>query len=82
MPIKFNQRIVRVLLCLVLCGPFFISCKDDYIYDDQEPDNLNASIYDYLKNEGDFTYFLRLSTIWGTQRPFPEPGAKPFFLQG
>ena len=76
MPIKFNQKIVRVLLCLVLCSPFFFSCKDDYIYDDREPDNLNASIYDYLKSEGDFTYFLRLIDDMGYTETLSRTGSK------
>ena len=76
MLIKFNQRFVCVLLCLVLCSSFFISCKDDYIYDNKEPDNLNASIYDYLKKEGDFTYFVRLIDDMGYTETLSRTGSK------
>jgi len=41
---------------------FFGSCKDDYPYNDKEPgkDVLGESIYDYLEQNGNFTYYLRI----------------------
>lgn len=54
--VHFKTAMATALLLPCLC----ISCKDDYVYDDKEPDNLGASIYDYLAANGDFTYFVRL----------------------
>jgi uncharacterized surface protein with fasciclin (FAS1) repeats len=38
----------------------FITCEDKYEYDNSEPDWLGESIYDYLKNDGNFTYYVRI----------------------
>jgi uncharacterized surface protein with fasciclin (FAS1) repeats len=59
------KRIIKCILGAYLLGlsAFFPSCSDwidDYEMNDHEPDYLKASIYDYLKNDGNFTYFTRI----------------------
>jgi uncharacterized surface protein with fasciclin (FAS1) repeats len=50
-----------LLLLLILNGMvFLVSCKDEYLYDDKEPEWLGASIYDYLEQDGHFTYYLSI----------------------
>ena len=41
---------------------FFLACEDPYSYNDKEPsrDLLGESIYDYLEQNGHFTYYLRI----------------------
>lgn len=36
------------------------ACSDDYRYDDEDPDFLGGSIYEYLQSQGNFTTYLRL----------------------
>ena len=38
-----------------------VSCKDEYLYDNNEPEWLGESIYDYLKSGENFTYYTRLA---------------------
>ncbi len=76
MPIKLNQRFVCILLSLILCSPLFISCQDDYIYDDQEPEGLYSSIYSYLEEQGEFNYFLRLINDMGYAEVLSRTGCK------
>jgi uncharacterized surface protein with fasciclin (FAS1) repeats len=47
-------------LLLFLSVLFFTACEDKYEYDNKEPDWLGESIYDYLKNNGNFTYYVRI----------------------
>ncbi|MDR1436979.1 MAG: fasciclin domain-containing protein [Candidatus Symbiothrix sp.] len=61
---KFKRNIKYLfrthLLALVA---LFSACSDwidDYEMNDHEPDYLKASIYDYLKNDGNYTYFTRI----------------------
>ena len=39
---------------------FFMRCEDNYSYNDKEPDYLGESIYDYLEQNGNFNYYLRI----------------------
>ena len=59
---KFNRKrfIASSLFCVSLCYLCLVSCKDDYYYDEKEPDFLRGNIYDYLNESGEFTYFVRL----------------------
>lgn len=54
-------------------------CKDDYVYDDRQPDNLGESIYDYLEQQGNFTYTLRLINDLGYGETLSKTGSKTLF---
>ena len=54
----FN-KIAAFVVLLLLIGTFQ-SCKDDYYYDEREPDNLGSSIYDYLNESGNFKITVKL----------------------
>lgn len=55
------------------------ACSDPYIYDNKEPDNLGSSIYDYLKEDGNFTYFLRLIDDLEYAEVLSKTGSKTLF---
>lgn len=46
--------------CAAAVMTLFCSCSDNYAYDDKEPDFLGGSIYEYLQQNGEFNYYLRL----------------------
>jgi uncharacterized surface protein with fasciclin (FAS1) repeats len=59
---KRNIKYVFWTHLLGLCA-LFSACNDwidDYEMNNHEPDYLKASIYDYLKNDGNYTYFTRI----------------------
>lgn len=55
-----GKKSIVVILIAVMSGLLAVSCKDDYFYDDKEPNFLGASIYDYMQQDGHYNYFLRL----------------------
>jgi uncharacterized surface protein with fasciclin (FAS1) repeats len=56
-----NGNILYVFL-LFLSGLYFVACQDDYYYNDREPDRtvVGNSIYEWLSDNGHFTYYLRI----------------------
>jgi len=56
------------------------SCKDEYLYDNQEPEWLGASIYDYLKENGNFTNYVRLIDDVGYASVLGKTGSKTLFV--
>lgn len=80
MRVVINQYLTNVLLsCFVLVSLSLSSCSDDYEYDNKEPDNLGASIYGYLENDGGFTYFLRLIDDLEYRETLSRTGSKTLF---
>lgn len=71
-------QLKRVSLCALIL-PILMSCKDEYIYDDTAPENLGESIYDYLKDEGHFTYFVRLIDDLEYSEVLAKTGSKTLF---
>ena len=58
-----REQIRKYLLIetVLLIGILFtVACKDEYLYDNSEPEWLGASIYDYLKSSENYTYYVRL----------------------
>ncbi len=74
----FNFKIV-VLISLITIGLSFNSC-DDYPYDDNEPNWLGASIYDYLKNNSEFTIFTKLIEDLEYTQILGKTGSKTLFV--
>ena len=64
---------------MLLLPGLCISCQDDYIYDDKAPENLGASIYDYLRDNGEFSYFVRLINDLQYQEVLSKTGSKTLF---
>lgn len=75
------KRMVQLLAAALLASTTVsvTSCKDDYIYDDHEPDYLGASIYEYLQQQGNFTNMLRLIDDLGYRETLVKTGSKTLF---
>ena len=65
---------------VVVLGSFLLVSCDDYPYDDKEPDWLGASIYDYLKTDGNFSYYTRMIEDLGYQEVLSKTGSKTLFV--
>lgn len=58
-----------------------VSCKDEYIYDNSEPEWLGASIYDYLKSKENYTYYTRLiEEVEDYREVLAKTGSKTLFV--
>ncbi len=73
-PSLFVMGLLLVTACIVT------SCKDDYYYDDSEPEWLGASIYDYLRSSGNFKYFVRLVDDLKYETVLSRTGSKTLFV--
>ena len=84
MRIKFKRKnpVVLLLFSMVWTSVCLVSCKDEYDYDDKEPDFSGAgftSIYDFMKEDGNFTYFLKLIDDYGYTEVLSRTGSKTLF---
>jgi len=77
----WNQKSRWVLLIVALVGIFLLgSCKDDYLYDNEEPKWLGESIYEYLKTNGNFSYYIKLIDEVGYTSVLQKTGSKTLFV--
>ena len=81
MHLGLPKKMMRLLAMALLASTTvcITSCKDDYIYDDKEPDYLGASIYEYLQQQGNFKNMLRLIDDLGYREIFAKTGSKTLF---
>lgn len=84
MQIKLNQKtpVVSILFTMILACLFAVSCKDDYIYDEEEPNFPGAgftSMYDFMEQDGNFKYFLRLINDLNYKEVLSRTGSKTLF---
>jgi uncharacterized surface protein with fasciclin (FAS1) repeats len=70
----------RLLLALVFGLLMLSSCKDDYFYDDELPEWLGASIYDYLKESGNYNIYVSLIDDLDYKRVLSLTGSKTLFV--
>ncbi|OJU35235.1 MAG: hypothetical protein BGN96_05035, partial [Bacteroidales bacterium 45-6] len=75
-----SHRFSIVLILMVLFTFLLFSCKDNYIYDDQDPDWLGSDIYTSLKSKGDFTVTVKLIEDLGYDRILGLTGSKTLFV--
>ena len=68
-------RPLLVLLLFCLAG-----CHENYVLDEQEPDWLGSSIYDYLKEAGCYTNFVRLIDDLDYAEVLAKTGSKTLFV--
>lgn len=78
-PRSFFKRMSLTAVLAVVMVCFFPSC-DQYPYDDQEPDWLGASIYDFLKNDGNYTYYSRMIEELEYDTILSKTGSKTLFV--
>ncbi|MBO7467982.1 MAG: fasciclin domain-containing protein [Bacteroidaceae bacterium] len=83
---KGRQRKVRQARAWTLMMPIVVAivmlnaCHEDYILDEQEPEWLGSSIYDYLKDEGCYTQFIRLIDDLDYAEVLSKTGSKTLFV--
>jgi uncharacterized surface protein with fasciclin (FAS1) repeats len=58
----------------------FVSCKDEYPYDDEEPEWLGESIYDYLVSKGNYTCFVKIINDLSYTEVLSKTGSKTLFV--
>lgn len=78
--LKELLRRVTILSLAIIVATMAMSSCDDYIYDDKEPDWLGASIYDYLRDAGNFNYFVRLIEELEYDTILRQTGSKTLFV--
>ena len=67
------------MACLLFACAMVQSCRDEYYFDDTEPDFLGSSIYDYLK-ENDFTLFVKIIDDLKYAEVLDKTGSKTLFV--
>jgi len=75
--LKAFSKSGMVLVAMLLA---FASCKDTYYYDDREPEWLGSSIYDYLKEDGNFNYFVSIIDTCHYTEVLAKTGSKTMFV--
>lgn len=74
----FHQYAVLVIGLFI--GSFALtSCNDNYL-EDHEPEWLGASIYDYLKTDGNFTNYVKLIEDLNYTEVLSKTGSKTLFV--
>ncbi|MFA9390809.1 MAG: hypothetical protein ACERKD_13440 [Prolixibacteraceae bacterium] len=78
----WNQHFSKPLImaALLISTLWLVSCRDEYYYDDEEPDWLGASIYDYLKDDGHYSYYVRLIEDTDYKEILAKTGSKTLFV--
>jgi hypothetical protein len=56
------------------------SCREDYFLDEEEPGWLGASIYDYLKSQGDYKYYVKMIDELEYAEILAKTGSKTLFV--
>jgi hypothetical protein len=77
---KLPDRLLYWLIGLVTASTLMVSCKDVYLYDNQEPDWLGQSIYDELKREGNFKYMISIIDSVNYKDVLSRTGSKTIFV--
>ena len=65
-----------MMVACVLCT----SCREDYYLDEKEPTWLGESIYEFLDEEGTYTYFVRLINDLDYTEVLSKTGSKTLFV--
>lgn len=77
---KLYHRLPMFLIGLVVWSSLFVSCKDVYKYDDEEPDWLGESIYEYLAADRNYKNFVRIIDDLGYSEVLKKTGSKTLFV--
>ena len=68
------------MACLLFVCATVQSCRDEYEYDNREPEWLGASIYEYLESEGNFKYFMKVIEDLNYKEVLSKTGSKTLFV--
>jgi uncharacterized surface protein with fasciclin (FAS1) repeats len=77
---KLPDRLFYWLIGLVTVSTLLVSCKDVYLYDNQEPDWLGESIYDELVRDGHFKYIVSIIDSVKYRDVLSRTGSKTIFV--
>jgi len=77
---KAFYRLDRLLIILVIGITLSVSCTDDYLYDNKEPEWLGSSIYEYLKTDGHYTNYIKLIDDLNYTDVLSLTGSKTLFV--
>lgn len=69
-----------LLLPVVVSTLLVTSCREDYYLDEEEPTWLGESIYDFLKEDGGYNYFVRLIEDLDYAEVLSKTGSKTLFV--
>lgn len=69
-----------LLLPVVASMLLTTSCREDYYLDEEEPTWLGESIYDFLKEDGGYDYFVRLIEDLDYAEVLSKTGSKTLFV--
>lgn len=77
--LSYNNSLLKILVFII--GILWLSsCEDEYYYDDEEPEWLGSSIYDYLNDNGNYTNFVKLIEDAGYKTVLEGTGSKTVFV--
>lgn len=78
---KYHFFDYRRSICaaIMLAAGLMTSCSDDYFYEDDEPTFLGESIYNYLKDHGNFSNYLRIVDDLNYGQVLSLTGSKTIF---
>ncbi|MDD3078450.1 MAG: fasciclin domain-containing protein [Paludibacter sp.] len=73
-------HLAKLLTVFAIAVALLSSCKDEYLYDSQEPDWLGSSIYDYLSSNGNYTNYVKLVDDLNYKEILSLTGSKTVFV--
>lgn len=74
------RRLLPGAMALLMIGGLMYSCSDDYDLDEKSPGWLGSSIYNYLKEKGNFTNTVRLIDDLDYAEVLAKTGSKTLFV--
>ena len=74
------RRLLTGAVALLLIGGLMYSCSDDYDLPDKTPGWLGSSIYNYLKEQGNFTNTVKLIDDLDYAEVLAKTGSKTLFV--
>ena len=76
---KISKKATFAFCLLAACGLNY-SCADEYKLDDEAPTYLGSSIYGYLKEQGNYTNFVKMIDELGLEEVLSTTGSKTLFV--
>lgn len=77
---KLCHRLPMFLVGLVVWSSLFVSCKDEYPYDNTEPEWLGESIYEYLSGADNYKNFVKIIDDLEYSEVLRKTGSKTLFV--